>query len=372
MVGDVNKDQLNAANHKFRDILTLNNMKNIIDEPTRVTSQSSTLIDPIAITKDIHYFDAGTFETDTDISDHFGTYVHIKIDLQLNSSYKRQAWNNKNANFELFNTLISNTDWSFLNHGSLDSAADSFVERYIDLAKLCIPTSLVTVRPNDKPWYTSEIRKTSRQRDRQKRIAINSNKVSDWKIYKNLRNKVNNMKKYAKEQFYNSIEFSLNDLSSSNPRQYWKLVKTLMKENSVKSEIIPPLLNNDNTYSTSEFDKANTLNDFFVAVSNADDSNTDLPDFRLKTDSTLDNLVITEQDVIDVLSNLMVNKASGPDQISHRMLKGTASTICKPLCILFNRSVREHSYPISWKKAHVMPLFKKGPRIWLPITDLSH
>ena len=42
------------------------------------------------------------------------------------------------------------------------------------------------------------------------------------------------------------------------------------------------------------------------------------------------------------------------------MLKNTVSTIVKPLCLLFNRSLRDCLFPDSWKIANVLPLFKKG------------
>ena len=35
-----------------------------------------------------------------------------------------------------------------------------------------IPAKEVTIRPNDKPWYDSEIRRLSRHRDRQKAFVI--------------------------------------------------------------------------------------------------------------------------------------------------------------------------------------------------------
>ncbi|XP_060571977.1 uncharacterized protein LOC132730138, partial [Ruditapes philippinarum] len=138
MVGDINEDQLNCSNHKLRDVLLLNNMTNVIQVPTRVTPTTSTLIDPIATTNNIHVLDSGIFETPNEISDHF------------------------------------------------------------------------------------------------------------------------------------------------------------------------------------------------------------------------------EQEVTDILDNLIINKASGPDEISHRMLKETSKSICKPLCLLFNRSLNDNMYPSNWKLAHVMPLYKKG------------
>ena len=125
------------------------------------------------------------------------------------------------------------------------------------------------------------------------------------------------MKKHAKNVFYNNLEFSLNDLNSNDSRKYWKTVKMLVKENSSDSGNIPPLIKCNNTdISYSDTEKANTLNDFFVSISNIDDSNTELPDFSFKTHSKLNNILITEQEVTDILDNLINNKAFGDAAVS--------------------------------------------------------
>ncbi len=49
LLGDINEDQMNEHNHKLKDILVLNSLKNVITSPTRVTETSSTLIDPIIV-----------------------------------------------------------------------------------------------------------------------------------------------------------------------------------------------------------------------------------------------------------------------------------------------------------------------------------
>ena len=64
---------------------------------------------------------------------------------------------------------------------------------------------------------------------------------------------------------------------------------------------------------------------------------------------TLCNITIDEQEVLDIISVLPVNKAIGPDCISHKMLKSTISTIVKPLTMLFNRSLSENVFPSFWK-----------------------
>ena len=134
----------------------------------------------------------------------------------------------------------------------------------------------------------------------------------------------------------------------------------LVKNNSSKCDFIPPLLNHNDTYSFTDIEKANSLNSYFSSISNIDDSQARLPPFLKKTDKQLNNFTITEQDTIDVLSNLNINKANGPDEISHRMLKETVKNICVPLTIIFNRSIQENTFPDVWKDCHVMLLFKKG------------
>ena len=53
----------------------------------------------------------------------------------------------------------------------------------------------------------------------------------------------------------------------------------------------------------------------------------------------LNNLQVRESEVIDILKVLKVNKATGPDGISNRMLKSTCNTVCAPLTRLFNLSL---------------------------------
>ncbi len=231
LVGDINEDQLNPRMHKFRDILTLNNMTNIINVPTRIAELSETLIDPICISDNIIVHDSGIINTPSDISDHLGTYIHLKFDSQSYTVYKRKVWYYNRADFNRLNELILTTDWSFISNDiPIDTACEQFHSKLLELLHTCIPNNLVTVRTNDKPWYNSDIRRTSRQRDRQKKIAIHSKTPYDWNKYKHLRNTVNNMKKYAKSVFFNNLELHVADIKNNNPREYWKIIKNASKK----------------------------------------------------------------------------------------------------------------------------------------------
>ena len=104
------------------------------------------------------------------------------------------------------------------------------------------------------------------------------------------------------------------------------------------------------------------MNIYFASISSVDDSITNLPPFSPKTQNSLHSIHILESEIVDAIQTLKINKASGEDQISNRVLKYTCNTIKNPLCVLFNRSLRECKYRVPWKSALVMALYKKGPK----------
>ena len=134
-------------------------------------------------------------------------------------------------------------------------------------------------------------------------------------------NKVNNMIKYAREQFFINANDMLDKNGKSNPKSYWKLVKKLMG-NCKHSPNIPPLQKLDSgEYVINNEDKANILNNFFCSITETENSNVLTPDFHDRTGNRIDTLHITSDEVKDILECLQLGKAVGSDLISHCMLK---------------------------------------------------
>ena len=77
----------------------------------------------------------------------------------------------------------------------------------------------------------------------------------------------------------------------------------------------------------------------------------------------------------DCLYNLKINKASGPDLISPRLLKEGAIVLARPFSVIFNRSLQQGYFPSAWKTANVLPIHKKDekslPSNYRPISLLS-
>ena len=213
--------------------MLINSLQNVITNPTR----QDAILDPIVIPDDMHYLDAGILSTPDNISDHKATYVILPFQYNLQGSFTRLVWLYKKANFDLLKEKLSNYDCSVLHEGSLDDACSKFTDIFLDLVKLCIPSNLVVVRPNDKPWYDSEIRYFTTKCDKLKCKLINSTSLHLREQYRKLRNKVNNLKKHAKERFYNNFESSISGFYSNNKRQFWSIIRHFVKNNSSSSSI---------------------------------------------------------------------------------------------------------------------------------------
>uniref|UniRef100_A0A3B3RFC3 Reverse transcriptase domain-containing protein n=1 Tax=Paramormyrops kingsleyae TaxID=1676925 RepID=A0A3B3RFC3_9TELE len=93
---------------------------------------------------------------------------------------------------------------------------------------------------------------------------------------------------------------------------------------------------------------------------NFDTSN--LPVLITNSTSSITNIYITEADVLQSLAKLKINKSQGPDGILPIVLKEMRDIICRPLTLLFQKSLSEGVVPSDWKHANITPIFKKGDR----------
>ena len=71
-----------------------------------------------------------------------------------------------------------------------------------------------------------------------------------------------------------------------------------------------------------------------------------------------EKFLCSSDELFTLIQPLDNNKANGPDGISVRMLKGTATSICSSLARLFNISICSMRFPDVWKLASVVPVPK--------------
>jgi hypothetical protein len=83
--------------------------------------------------------------------------IHSEFFL-TNTTYLLLTWYFPYRTLILLTIIINNqTD--------MDISCNLFTKKFMQIAHECIPTNCVTIRPNDKIWMTSEIRKEIRIRE---------------------------------------------------------------------------------------------------------------------------------------------------------------------------------------------------------------
>ena len=69
---------------------------------------------------------------------------------------------------------------------------------------------------------------------------------------------------------------------------------------------------------------------------------------------------ITENCVLELISDISPNKATGFDEISAKIIKMAAPTIVSSLTHIINLSLFSGVIPQEWKSAKIVPIFKSG------------
>ena len=147
--------------------------------------------------------------------------------------------------------------------------------------------------------------------------------------------------------------------SNTSTKCYWSLIKTLL--NGKKVPCVPPIYDN-NRYVTDFKEKCQLFNSYFSEQCSLLKNISTLPNTCSKhTNNILDTIIFSKEDIYKVIKNLDPNKAHGHDMISIR-IELCGISICKPLEIIFKNCLRSGKFPSEWKKADVVPTFKKGDK----------
>ena len=270
---------------------------------------------------------------------------------------------------------IRNADWQVVTKKkSADEMADAWTDKFINLVEKNIPTKMVKISKRDSPWVTNKLKKEINRRNRLYTIAKEKNSEHAWNRYREYRNQVKDEIRAAKEVHTKQLETKINEAEGNDEKTWWSLVKEIYSKK--KSSCYTPLEIGNQVITDSE-EKANQFNKFFITKSKLQEENR-IPDTSQIPDAgaRLEDMNISYLTVKKILSNLKINKASGPDGISPRMLKNTANEIAPILAQIFNFSFKSGNFPAIWKKANITPLYKsKGSKSetknYRPVSLLS-
>ena len=190
---------------------------------------------------------------------------------------------------------------------------------------------------------------------------------TDWLEYKSLQKEVNHKLKYQHKSYVTNLISS-----SNNKKSLWHYLKTRKQDSNGIGTLINP---HKSHIITDPKEKANVLNNHFKSIFAIDDNVSTIPDKGPSVHPSLAAFEITEQGVLNILTNCDPSKSPGPDFIHPYVLKITATKICSMLTHIFKQSLETGTVPPQWKHADISPIFKKdqksNPKNYCPITLTS-
>ena len=338
--------------NRLHSLLLNLNLFQLIKEPTRELN----LLDLLITDSPIHFYDSGTLPP-LPGCDHNIIFGKYRYTYTTSSRYSRKIWKYDLGNYtEMNNDLkirLSNIQYSDINKSTIELSNNILksMENYV-------PYRNVHINQKNKPWFTPHVKKLYKKCYKYFRLKNRINNDINIDNYKQARHEAKAAFRLARKNYYKNISDKLAN-ADTTPKYFWKLVKEVYNNNTNSS--IPPLLDNGILY-TDDKEKAEILNDYFVAQSILPPSENNLPVFTYLTCARLDRIEITPENVKKLLLSVNINKAVGPDKIHNRILKECAESLHKPLAELFQNSLNVGIFPETWKEAAVSSIFKKIDR----------
>lgn len=186
-LGDMNVNLLNPGN-ALTKCFDAYGFEQLINEPTRITDRSLTLLDPIFVSNaklfnDSRVLDAGM------ISDHCLVCCKLHIEKQINSARFCTFRDFKNFDYTKFcGDLVITPFQNIINIPNIDDKLKIFNDLIISLFNKHAPVRTVRVNKRKCPWLTYPIKLMIKERDFALTKYKKSKSTVDWDRYKELRN----------------------------------------------------------------------------------------------------------------------------------------------------------------------------------------
>ena len=232
LLGDFNYCLIGKKMNKLSEMLDTQGYTQLINTPTRVTANTSSLIDHIYTNNRDKVSQAGVIETG--ISDHFITYCTRRKPKDIIGKHTTiKIRSMKNYTKESFVENLEGKDWNIVKQERQDPdrALEIFNTMFIQSIDEICPEKDIRVKGRTEPWIDADILEAIRERDRALYFANRNKQNNELRAnYNKLRNKVTKLVRTTKaNHFGNKVEEHKN-----NPTQLWKHLKTLGYSNKSK------------------------------------------------------------------------------------------------------------------------------------------
>ena len=277
-------------------------------------------------------------------SDHSLIKYKVEVDV-TRSNNRREGRNFRRARKDEMRRAMR-LDWRGLLEGKTVDETWSYIKEKLDeIVAQHVPMKKAKYN-NEPKWLDAEMRKMIVQKRDAWKKWKRTGRASDKAVYTQTEKRCKRMIRNKK----NAYERNIVNNRNTNPKLYYSYVNSAKKNRSH----FGPLKNDSGEFVIDPMEQAETMNGFYSSVftrSNGEPRNAFLCDIE-----------VTEERVKSAIDGMRENAASGPDEIPPILLKMLRDEIAVPLTILFQKSIDAGQIPDDWRKANVVPIYKKGSK----------
>ena len=382
IVGDLNIDLMKHETHyntgEFLNTMLSHGFMPTILLPTRVTNHSCTLIDHI-------FYYSKTFKNNfltgnlfTDISDHFANFLLLDSNKKFYPKERPNVRIFGDENKEKFRSILSEMNWEYeLENKNVNDSMNIFYHTIVNAYnKLFSLVKLSRKRAKDKPWVTTGLKKSIKEKQRLFRIYKFNHSVENEQKYKKYNNELRTIIRQSEINYFKKMF----DHKKNSIKMLWSnLGNILSPDKRHKSNSIDRLLIDGNEVKD-DSEIADSLNEYFASVGQNLSNN--VPEVSGSYKDYLKNPVsasvfLKPTDIIEVGTQIskMKNNKSGIDIFRINLIKCVKNEIVQGLTMIINKSISEGIVPDLLKIAKIIPVYKKDdaflPSNYRPISLLS-
>jgi len=356
IIGDFNYPGINwglksstSNSREFLNVCIESNLEQLIDFPTHTKGNILDLVLTNCPDRFVSINDIGRLGR----SDHSMIFITLFCPMQLNKSLRHvYLWHR--ADVGRLRETVNSHDWPNLLHDlEVEEAWSLFKSIITSATEECVPKT-IGKQTSQPVWMNRNLlrlirckkRRWWKYKDFKTQENLDNYKIMERTVQKSVRN--------AKKNY----ERKLSMKEKGNDRAFNSYLKNRLGLRTT----IGPLHDIDGSLVIENDDMARILNNFFASVFTRENMGHMPSPAPCSTTAKLENVFIREKDIQAKILKMNSSKSSGPDGIHIRTLQLVHQAICKPLAIIFNKSLDSGVVPQDWRDAFITPIFKKGPK----------
>jgi hypothetical protein len=262
--------------------------------------------------------------------------------------------NFKKCDYGVINEAFRRMNWqSILESCAVENAIEAFYDIINNTIEQHVPFKKMQGKHKYPVWYSRALIKIIKEKYKAHKRWKKFGNLLDYDEFSFLRRRQQHVQEECFAKYTNLAEKSI----AQNPKAIWTYIKSIRGGSGY-----PKMLTYGDMKVTDGVEICNAFNGFFKSVFGVPSQNkVDTNCYSISNDD-ISKITVSVFTVEKQLKLLDPYKGAGCDGIPPVFWRNCAETLSLPLALVFNISLNNGVFPNIWKKAHIVPIHKKGTK----------